>query len=548
MYVVADVEWVENKVGKRSPTQISAARVDEKWNEIEQYTSCIRPMDASFHDWEHVAYTGMSPAEFLYARSCYAVWEEFNHWVGTDTICWWFRASEELYRLINKVVLKNKKAVACVILSEYISAHLAGQPSARGNPYKLARVRNIGVPDAEHYSRNDVKAVLNLLKGISFPQETLLAPPRKAEMTLSYPQNVAFSYLYDTETKLIHRKGCSQIPENAITLGYSNLVIAMRKGYKPCACVKTDLRLAKRARVIDEIERTQYAYIYAEHGMIFHRHDCGLLHNAIHILGANKYQTILSKGLVPCKVCRPTPDVPPRVNYSERRTDHVASQTPVALAPMKRVKVKKATLIPMDGLKRSVRTAVKRLQQSQEERHFGALDPDMTGQERSDLYTLTQPRYGFFVAAGYQNFHTRNCSRLYGKSNLRGFDTFAHAKRAGYTPCKHCKPTPKQDVVVSIPITSTRRLGESISDLVALCVQYGYKHRATKGEFALETPVGKWIIHTDSVPVTLDHINLVKQRNIDEYHRQHRIFLSMLDAVKYIHRHDSALLAGAKCS
>ena len=57
------------------------------------------------------------------------------------------------------------------------------------------------------------------------------------------------------------------------------------------------------------------------------------------------------------------------------------------------------------------------------------------------VYTLTQPGYGFFAARGYQNFHTRNCSRLVGKSNIRGFDTFSHACRAGYTPCKYCKPS-----------------------------------------------------------------------------------------------------------
>ena len=157
------------------------------------------------------------------------------------------------------------------------------------------------------------------------------------------------------------------------------------------------------------------------------------------------------------------------------------------------------------------------------------------------VYTLTQPGYGFFAARGYQNFHTRNCSRLVGKSNIRGFDTFSHACRAGYTPCKYCKPTEKQNIVVSIPIDSKVRTDETIEDLATLCDQYGYEHRYHKGKFELTTPAGKWKIDTGSRPVTVDHINTAKKPGCEIYHKQHRIFLSMLDALRYIHRHDSEL-------
>ena len=89
MYIVADVEWVQNQWSQKSPTQLSAARVDENWNTVEEFHACIRPMDSSFHDWNHVAYTGGSPEDFLYAKSCYTVFEAFHRWVGEDTVCWW---------------------------------------------------------------------------------------------------------------------------------------------------------------------------------------------------------------------------------------------------------------------------------------------------------------------------------------------------------------------------------------------------------------------------------------------------------------------------
>ena len=168
----------------------------------------------------------------------------------------------------------------------------------------------------------------------------------------------------------------------------------------------------------------------------------------------------------------------------------------------------------------------------------------MTEQERNDVFTLTQPRFAFFVAKGYQNFHTRNCSRLVGLSDIRGFATYSHAVHEGYTPCKYCKPSKKQDIIVSIPIGNKVRADETIGDLHKLCGRYGYEHRFYKGDFEVTTPAGKWKIHTDARPVTVEHMNLAQNPNCETYHKQHRIFLSMLDALQYIHRHDSELKGG----
>ena len=79
MYIIADVEWVQNKENKQSPTQLSAVRVDSEWNIIDEFSSYIRPMDASFHDWKHVAYAGGKPEDFLYARNCHNVFTSFNN-------------------------------------------------------------------------------------------------------------------------------------------------------------------------------------------------------------------------------------------------------------------------------------------------------------------------------------------------------------------------------------------------------------------------------------------------------------------------------------
>ena len=94
----------------------------------------------------------------------------------------------------------------------------------------------------------------------------------------------------------------------------------------------------------------------------------------------------------------------------------------------------------------------------------------------------------------------------------------------------------------SIPITNQVRLDETIDDLNKLCDRYGYGHRINNEDFEVVTPVGKWKIHTDVRPVTMEHINLLKNPGCEVYHDQHRIFLSMIDALEYIYKHDSKIL------
>jgi len=527
MYVIADIEWVENKLNKQSPTQLSAVKVDENWDIIDEFSSFIRPMDSSFHDWEHVAYSGGTPEDFLYAKSCHTVLDSFEEWLGEEAIvCWWYIPSRDLYSMLKRIVLKDNKQRKSKILSEYMLGFLDGQGYVRGSAYKLAKARNIEVPEEEHNSLNDVIAIVNLLKGVGFNQEALQMPPIKPLPKYNHPKSEYLDYQYDVTNKLLHKKGCTLIPEGVDMLGYSTLLGCIRKGYKPCSCVRAEYKQAKRDKVVDEINRSQYTFMYAENGKVFHRYDCHLLQNANHVLGTIKYETIAKKRLRPCKVCNPSADDLINPLVAKQNTKKLISPSKVQLR---------------SGLTRSEMTAMTRLKQSQKERFSGALQTEMTAMERDDLFTLTQPRFAFFAARGYKNFHLRNCTRFEGRIDIKGFETFAKAKRAGYTPCRHCKPTEKYDITVSIPIDSKVRKDETVDDLKALCEQYGYEWKSYADCFELQTPVGKWRIDTISRPVTVEHINTAKTPNTERYHTQHRIFLSMLDALRYIHRHDNTI-------
>ena len=124
---------------------------------------------------------------------------------------------------------------------------------------------------------------------------------------------------------------------------------------------------------------------------------------------------------------------------------------------------------------------------------------------------------------------------------VRGFDTFEAAQKAGFKPCKNCRPSPKQNIEVSIPIDNEVRENESLTELSLYCVRMGYEYSIESAKFYVNTPVGKWILNIKERPVTAEHINLVKDPYGERYHRQPRIFLSIRDALRYIHRHDSNL-------
>lgn len=95
----------------------------------------------------------------------------------------------------------------------------------------------------------------------------------------------------------------------------------------------------------------------------------------------------------------------------------------------------------------------------------------------------------------------------------------------------------------SIPITNIARDNESISVLKTLCNDQNYPYELNGQLFCFSTPVGKWQIDLSSAPYIVYHINLVHTpNNTTSFHRQPRLFLSLLDTFSYIQRHDQNLI------
>ena len=525
MFVITDLEWITNSNGHHSPTQLSAIRVDEQWNTVDEFNSFIRPRDAEFHIWNHVAYTGGKATDFLLARNAHNVLDAFQEWLNDDdVILWWYSESEKLFKKIVSLILKTKEKHKSISINEYVYAFLAGKPYSRGNSYKIAEARGVRTnAKLKHFAKNDARVIQDLMRTIEYPQDDLLKPLSKP-LIPSKP-NIQFAslpYQYNPKTNVIHIKDCELISD-VETQGFETLKNPIRKGFKACSCCKSLYNTALRERNIDIIDRTQYTYIYAPDSNVFHKYTCGMMLSAKSIMGTRKYETVVATGRTPCKVCNPT-------------SNDIYRPLPPQYKIMRLEKKTKTSV------SKSAAKAIKRQKLASEERRRMLQVENLTESERNDIFTLTQPRFAFWVGQGYQSFHLHSCSKLHDVSNLKGFGTYQEAISAGYTPCKKCKPTSKHDVKYSIPITNRIRVDEKVEDLETLCIDAEYPHYKEGPYFCIETPVGKWRINVASSPVKLEHINLVESPECDAYHEQPRLFLSFIDTFVYIKRHDDKII------
>lgn len=528
MYVLMDLEWFYTKQGTIFLTQLAALRVSADWKPLECFFSRIRAGHAEITSHRHMAFSGGSPEDFLCAPALSKVLGDFHAWLERDDVlCWWTEDAPNVFDQIHARLSKAPPAAPRRILQDHIIPFLLQKRIVQKNPYKIAASMGLTVPSPAHCSKHDVLTVQTVLQALAFPLKSLSKPvQRRTDKPRSEKAAVQtdMPYLLDTGTGLFHKKGCDAIPNQVTLFGFSTFKPCFKGEARPCRCLAEEFHAAKRKRNQSIIDRSQYNFVYAKTSLVFHRRNCSYILSANDIMGSVFYDACAKTGRRPCKRCAPAPL-------------KLMSNPQRIAAPVKpRPKfIQKHYPDPQQR-------AMQRLKQSKEERENAQWDT-MSQQERADLYTLTQPGYAFWAAAGYQTFHLRSCRKLNGLSRLKGFSRYSDAVYGGYTPCRLCKPTKKQDVVYSFPITSQKKRSESVNDLAALCEESQFEYSREAEYFIIRTPLGRWRIHLNNNPIFVDHINL--SRTPDNpllYHRQPRLFLSLSDTFSYIKRHDMKLL------
>lgn len=526
MYVILDLEWVTSISGQAYPTQLAAARVDSKWNIIDTYATLFAPQPGQCLDFSEVGYSGHEMSEYESGRRAKAVFFGLLDWLKEDDIlCWWQAEVREFFDECCYTHMDRSCPQNTLILCEYALASLNGIKGLPQNPYRIAKRLRIQTPTPMHESMNDIKAITAILSGIDFDQSLLLLSPKYISASTSDRRPLDI-YIVETQRGIIHKPCCTMLTPNCDVIEYPYLKTCIRHQFKPCICCEAEYRAAYRQRNEEIIAKSEYNYLFSDNSRVFHKYTCGCMKNARSILGTIHYDAAAT-GREPCKLCHPSPNDIPR---------------PDAYADKKRASIQRNS---GRTLSKKERLALGRYEQAKKER---ALVSDrytsMDEQEKSDMLTLTQPANVFWAAAGYSTFHTRNCRKMSGLTGLKGFTRYSDATRAGFAPCKCCKPTPKMDSAVSIPMFSKKRENDSPDVLKDACTQNGYSFFYAAPFFTFETPVGIWRVKTDNKPYSLHHINLtMTPNNREDFHKQPKIFLSLIDAFSYIQRHDQALMA-----
>jgi len=384
MYVLMDLEWVTNKQLHFSPTQIGAMRVNDAWEQQSVFYSRIRPRDASFYTWKHIGYTGGTALDYLHSPGIHHVLSKLEEWLlDDDVICIWAKDAKNILKSSYNLVLNKKVAQRIVIIGDYVYPLLKETGIQKGDAHRIASIYGVDAPKPKHHSENDVTAMQLALKAIGFSPELFLnAPPKKstdASQEIVVPKALNnwsenAPYQYDRKARIIHKKGCSEIPSDADLLGYDTLRIALSKHYEVCpACLASEIKIANKQRNQDIINRTEYNFVYADNSEVFHRRDCGLI-LATHgvIRGSVYYNTCAETGRRACKCCSPSPD---KLVFPSKKIKLQSTKTPSAIER---------------SMTREEQTSLARFKQAQKERYTRQPEQFDSETAKEDFYLIVE--------------------------------------------------------------------------------------------------------------------------------------------------------------
>lgn len=522
MMVIFDIEWVTDRYEQKLLTQIAAMRVDSGWNPVSRFASLIRPVGLDAMNIGQVGFGGLPKSAYEEAEQIGNAMESLSRWLREDDVLlWWAREPDCVLRTVYRRQLGRSISRKSYFLAELINRRMGNEK--RCGLYAIARKNAVHRTGEEHCSVSDVELIAALLKHIRLTPDCV--PGRDDIPEADSADLEQHTYWYEIQRGKVHSRDCPELEGKRGLRGFDNITTAIRRGYTPCpVCCAHAFRTAKREYISGRIAKSEYNFVYCKNSRVFHHYSCKNILAAkamSSIEGTTYYENALATGRCPCNVCRPSPE---SVRKIGKDRTHYEQQ-----------------------LNRPERQAVKRFAQAKRERQAMMQRTDLTQQQKRDMYTLTQPRFAFWAAQGYQTFHIRDCGKLKGKSHIQGFARYSDAKRAGFVPCRFCKPTAKLDAVLSIPITNQVVEQETTDDLAALCTDAGYAFRQDTAHFQLETPVGIWRIRLAAKPYQVEHINLIRTPdNRTGFHTQPRLFLSLKDIFFYIVRHDNGLAQKAE--
>lgn len=486
--------------------------MSEEWTTTDTFYERICPPEGVTVPWNHISFAQEPSENYLYAPCAGTVFREFRDWLRSDDfLCWWTRESAEIFDILYEEACGNECPQPHRFLKNFFASKIKDGFTHRGNLYSLARERGLTLFLPEHCSLNDVKVLRQLMLCLGNP-EALLSKSSQ----LSKETQTGLPFWFDTKMKVIHMdKKCAKVWGCSFQ-GFKTVAKCCSEGYKPCPqCCGGSWEKIIYAFNCENVKRTKCGYFYFPDSNFFHRGTCKEILFAVRSYSAvGQYKTCINKGYRPCKLCNPEPGLVP--DDAKNNTDGPPS------------------FYKKRSLNKTEQKAMNRFMEAKTERASVDESP-LSDLQKRDARTLSSPEYVFWAAKGYANFHLRQCKKLAKLSNLRGFRTYEQAVHAGYQPCRECRPSSKENLKISVS-SFTKEKKETEEDILALCNRLKLSYEYTAPVLSIRTEKAKWKLNTDERPVVIQH----KPMGAYEYHTQHRMFLSVTDAVQYIYKHDDA--------
>lgn len=259
MLVLIDLEWtIRQDLGKEL-TQISAVRVDEKWNIHSEFHRTVRPGIPARVDWLHVAYNGYSRECFLNSPSEQLCLTKFENWLREDDVLcsWTYSVKVTLTEICSRSFGQRPKQTL-LFSNARAYDHLSETNNRLEGLYPIAQQCGIPLLRPEHCAKNDAYMMLAVLR-----------------------------VLFERPDRLCENRIITKAEHNAALL-----------------------------------QKLQYNYVYTPTSGIFHRPDCKRMLLANKIIGCKQYKTACKKRR-PCKICDPMPPEPVVPEMSTRKRQHV---------------------------------------------------------------------------------------------------------------------------------------------------------------------------------------------------------------------------------
>lgn len=234
MYILLDIEWAE-KWRKSFLTQIAAIRVNENWEKQDSFSRLVSPPQPEKAKWQHVAFSGHDPADFLNAADEATVLASFREWLQEDDVlCFWHYEARMFFERLWKKHMPGSFSHRGKVAYHRVYYRLQNQQGEMKSLYDYAQELGIETPSQRHVAANDVVVMWELLNHIytdwhSFEEKVPKMPSTNVATQKKKPQskkqkakgnkNPSYDpptekyFFFTEESNVFHKKNCTRMPK-----------------------------------------------------------------------------------------------------------------------------------------------------------------------------------------------------------------------------------------------------------------------------------------------------------------------------------------------